>query len=95
MFTLDINGKLLRQQLHELKVKMHTLRNDLVSVRRLQHSLQENFKSQLNDANKKIEVNSQVTAPPQIYERSSVVVESNPTYAPYGNALCAMPKCRK
>ncbi|CAF0863809.1 unnamed protein product [Adineta ricciae] len=51
----NINGKSLRQQLHELKMKMHTLRNDLVSIRRLQQSLKENFKVQLHDANKKIE----------------------------------------
>ncbi|CAF5060196.1 unnamed protein product, partial [Rotaria magnacalcarata] len=50
-----INGKSLRQQLYELKVKTHALRNDLVSIRRMQQSLQENFKVQLEDANKKIE----------------------------------------
>ncbi|CAF2931540.1 unnamed protein product [Rotaria sp. Silwood2] len=51
----DINGKSLRQQLYELKVKTHTLRNDLISIRRMQQSLQENFKIHLEDANKKIE----------------------------------------
>jgi len=54
---LDINGKSLRQQLYELKIKTHTLRNDFVSIKRMQQSLQENFKIQLQDANKKIEVN--------------------------------------
>lgn len=56
IFILDINGKSLRQQLYELKVKTHALRNDLVSIRRMQQSLQENFKSELEDANKKIGV---------------------------------------
>ncbi|CAF0721604.1 unnamed protein product [Rotaria sordida] len=51
----DINGKSLRQQLYELKVKTHTLRNDLISIRRMQQSLQEDFKMQFEDANKKIE----------------------------------------
>ncbi|UJR35465.1 hypothetical protein I4U23_028221 [Adineta vaga] len=51
----DINGKSFRQQLYELKVKMHTLRNDLISIRRMQQSLTDNFKTQLHDANKKIE----------------------------------------
>jgi hypothetical protein len=54
---LDINGKSLHQQLYELKIKTHTLRNDFVLIRRMQQSLQENFKVQLQDANKKIEVN--------------------------------------
>jgi hypothetical protein len=54
---LDINGKSLHQQLYELKVKTHTLRNDFISIRRMQQSLQENFKTQLQVANKKIEVN--------------------------------------
>ncbi|CAM2716065.1 unnamed protein product [Rotaria socialis] len=54
-FHKDTNGKSLRQQLYELKVKTHALRNDLVSIRRMQQSLQENFKVQLEDANKKIE----------------------------------------
>ena len=53
---LDINGKSLHQQLYELKVKTHSLRNDFVTIRRMQQSLQENFKAQLQDANKKIEV---------------------------------------
>ena len=53
---LDINGKSLHQQLYELKVKTQTLRNDFVSIRRMQQSLQENFKTQLHDANKKIGV---------------------------------------
>lgn len=56
-YFLDINGKSLRQQLYELKVKTHTLRNEFVSIRRMQQSLQENFKTQLQDTNKKIEVN--------------------------------------
>jgi len=43
--------------LYELKLKTHKLRNDFVSIRRMQQSLQENFKTQLQDANKKIEVN--------------------------------------
>ncbi|CAF1560761.1 unnamed protein product, partial [Adineta steineri] len=50
-----INYKSLRQQLYELKLKTHTLRSDLVSVRRMQQSLQVNFKTELQDANKKIE----------------------------------------
>jgi len=41
----------------ELKIKAHTLRNDFISIRRMQQSLQENFKTQLKDANKRIEVN--------------------------------------
>jgi hypothetical protein len=47
--------------LYELKLKTHKLRNDFVSIRRMQQSLQENFKTQLQDANKKIEVNKKST----------------------------------
>ena len=50
----------MRQQLYELKIKIHALRNDLISIRRIQESLQENFKVQLQDANKKIEVNTRI-----------------------------------
>ncbi|CAF3922726.1 unnamed protein product, partial [Adineta steineri] len=53
--NVNINYKSLRQQLYELKLKTHTLRSDLVSVRRMQQSLQVNFKTELQDANKKIE----------------------------------------
>lgn len=56
-FSLDINGKPLRQHLYELKVKTNTLRHDLGTVKRMQQSLQETFKAQLDNAYKKIEVN--------------------------------------
>ncbi|CAF4001054.1 unnamed protein product, partial [Rotaria magnacalcarata] len=51
---LDMYDNSLHQQLYELKVKTHTLRNDLFSIRRMQQSLQENFKNELERANKKI-----------------------------------------
>jgi len=54
---IDFNNKSFHQQLHELKLKTHTLRNDLLSIRRMQQSLQENFKNEFEKANKKIQVN--------------------------------------
>jgi hypothetical protein len=56
--SINFTNKSLSQQLHELKTKTHTLRNDLISIRQMQQSLQENFKTEFEDANKKIEVNS-------------------------------------
>ncbi|CAF0865473.1 unnamed protein product [Rotaria sordida] len=53
--VLDYYNKSLHQQLHELKIKTHTLRNDLFSIRRMQQSLHENFKNELEQANKKIQ----------------------------------------
>ncbi len=53
----DFYNKSFHQQLYELKVKTHTLRNDLLSIRRMQQSLQENFQIELEEANKKIQVN--------------------------------------
>ncbi|CAF3391409.1 unnamed protein product [Rotaria sp. Silwood1] len=52
---LDFYNKSLHQQLHELKLKTHTLRNDLFSIRRMQQSIQENFKNELEQASKKIQ----------------------------------------
>ena len=49
----DFYNKSFHQQLYELKVKTHTLRNDLLSIRRMQQSLQENFQIELEEANKK------------------------------------------
>lgn len=53
---IGMNGTALRQQLNELKVKTHALRNELVGVKRMQQTLQESFKMQLECASKKIEV---------------------------------------
>ena len=46
-----------QQQLYELKTKTHTLRQDLLSIRRMQQALQENFQNELERANRKIQVN--------------------------------------
>ena len=46
-----------QQQLYELKMKTHTLRQDLLSIRRMQQALQENFQNELERANRKIQVN--------------------------------------
>ena len=54
---VDFNNKFFHQQLYELKVKTHTLRNDLLSIKRMQQSLQENLKNEFEKANKKIQVN--------------------------------------
>jgi hypothetical protein len=54
---IDFNNKSFHQQLYELKLKTHTLRNDLLSIRRMQQSLQDNFKNEFEKANKKIQVN--------------------------------------
>ncbi|CAF1128370.1 unnamed protein product [Adineta steineri] len=51
----NFHNKSFEQQLHELKVKTHTLRNDLISIRRMQQSIQENFKNELDKANQKIQ----------------------------------------
>ncbi len=50
-------NKSLHQQFYELKIKTNTLRNDLLSIRHMQQSLQENFHMELEEANKKIQVN--------------------------------------
>jgi hypothetical protein len=50
-------NKSLHEQFYELKTKTHTLRNDLILIRHMQQSLQENFHTELEEANKKIQVN--------------------------------------
>lgn len=50
-------NKSLHQQFYELKIKTHTLRNDLLSIKQMQQILQENFYIELEEANKKIQVN--------------------------------------
>lgn len=52
----DFHNQSFHQQLHDLKIKTHTLRQDLMSIRRMQQSLQENFQSELKRANRKIQV---------------------------------------
>jgi hypothetical protein len=51
-------NKSLHQQFYELKIQTHTLRNDLISIRQMQQSLQENFQIELQQTNKNIQVNS-------------------------------------
>jgi len=51
------SNKSLYQQFYELKIKTNTLRNDLLSIRYMQQSLKENFHIELEEANKKIQVN--------------------------------------
>lgn len=53
---IDTNTKTLYQQLKDLKMKAHSLRDDLSDIRRMQHSLQETFQNELEQANRKIEV---------------------------------------
>ena len=53
---LDVDTKFLFQQMNDLKAKTNTLRHDLTSIRRMQQSLQVNFKMDLQQANKNIEV---------------------------------------
>lgn len=49
-------NKSLHEQFYELKVKTHTLRNDLMSIKQMHQTLQENFHLELKEANKKIQV---------------------------------------
>ena len=50
-------NKSLNQQLNEVKTKTNSLRNDLFSIRQMHQSFQDNFKIELEQANKKIRVN--------------------------------------
>ncbi|CAF0849076.1 unnamed protein product [Adineta ricciae] len=51
----DFDNNPFQQQLYELKIKTHTLRQDLLSIRRMQQALQENFQNELERANRKIQ----------------------------------------
>ncbi|UJR10453.1 hypothetical protein I4U23_014657 [Adineta vaga] len=51
----DFDDKSFHQQLYELKIKTHTLRQDLLSIRRLQQTLQENFQNEIEKANRNIQ----------------------------------------
>ena len=53
----DFDNQSFHRQLHEMKIKTHTLRQDLLSIRHMQKSLQENFQAELEKANRKIQVN--------------------------------------
>jgi hypothetical protein len=55
--TKSKSNKSLHQQFYELKIKTHALRNDLVSIKHMQQSLKENFHTELEEANRKIQVN--------------------------------------
>lgn len=55
---ISSNGKSLHEQLKDLKIRTHSLRDDLSDLRRMQHSLHETFQLELEQANRKIEVNS-------------------------------------
>lgn len=52
----DFYNKFLHHQLHELKAKTHSLRNELFSIRRMQQSLHDNLKNELKQANNNIQV---------------------------------------
>lgn len=49
-------NKSIQQQFYELKIQTHALKNDLMSIRQMQESLQENFQIEFQEANRNIQV---------------------------------------
>ena len=61
--TKSKSNKSLQQQLYELKIQTHALKNDLISIRQMQQSLQENFQIDFQEANRNIQVNCRAFPP--------------------------------